>query len=102
MKLSKNIYLVFAVLGTLIPWYFFGSFILAEGINLPLFIQSLFVNGPAGGFSADVLISATTFLIWSYSDAKQQQVTRWWILLPATFLVGLSLALPLYLYLREE
>lgn len=102
MKIPKNIYLVFAIFGTLIPWYFFGSFILAEGINLPLFVQSLFVNEPAGGFSADVLISATAFLIWSYGDAYKQQVKRWWVMIPATFLVGLSLALPLYLYLREE
>ena len=41
------------------------------------------------------------FLIWSWRDARARGVARWWLVLPATCLVGLSLSLPLYLYLRE-
>jgi hypothetical protein len=36
------------------------------------------------------------------SDARRLGVRRWWLVLPAAFLVGLSLALPLYLYLRHD
>lgn len=53
----KRFYLLAAVVGTIIPWYFFASFFATEGFNLPLFLSGLFVNGSAGGFSADVLIS---------------------------------------------
>jgi hypothetical protein len=98
----KTVYLVSAIIGTVIPWAFFASFFAAEGLNIPLFLSSLFVNGPAGGFSADVLISIAVFWVWSFTDARQHQVRRWWVVLPASFLVGLSLALPLYLYLRED
>lgn len=98
----KRFYLIAAIIGTIVPWIFFGQFIAASGIDLPLFAQNLFANGPASGFSADVLISATVFLIWSFGDAQKQGVRQWWLLIPATFLVGLSLALPLYLYLRES
>ena len=81
---------------------FFCPLFFTEGVNLSLFLQSLFSNGAAGGFSADVLISLLVFWIWSYHDAKKLRVKNWWLVLPAGFGVGLSLALPLYLYWRED
>ncbi len=98
----KNFYLVMAVFGTLVPWLFFGAFFAQHGPDIPLFLQSLFVNGAAGGFSADVLITILIFWVWSWRDAAERNVSRWWLVLPASFFVGLSLALPLYLYLRER
>lgn len=98
----RNVYLLLAVIGTVIPWLFFGSFFAQHGIDIPLFLQSLFVNGPAGGFSADVLITIAIFWLWSWRDAARHNVASWWLVLPASFFVGLSLAFPLYLYLRER
>lgn len=98
----KRFYLTMAIVGTVIPWLFFTSFIATEGVDLSLFITSLFVNGAAGGFSADILISATVFWVWSYHDAQQNNIQRWWIVVPGTLFVGLSLALPLYFYMRTE
>lgn len=98
----RTFYLGMAVAGALVPWLFFGSFFAQNGPDLPLFLQSLFVNGAAGGFSADVLISIAVFWVWSWRDASRQPVRHWWLVLPASFFVGLSLALPLYLYLRER
>ena len=98
----KTFYLLMALIGTIIPWALFGSFFALNGIDVPLFLRSLCVNGAAGGFSADVLISILVFLTWSWRDAAKQGVARWWLVLPASAFVGLSLALPLYLYLRER
>ena len=98
----KRFYLVCAVIGTIVPWAFFASFFAAEGFDIPLFVQSLFANGAAGGFVADVLISIFVFLVWSFDDSRRLGMQRWWVVLPATFLVGLSLALPLYLYMRHD
>lgn len=98
----KRFYVICAVVGTIVPWLFFGSFFAEEGIDIPLFVSSLFANGAAGGFSADVLISILVFWVWSYFDGRKHGVQRWWLILPTSFTVGLSLALPLYLYLRED
>jgi len=98
----KNFYLAMAVVGTVVPWLFFGSFFALNGLDIPLFLKSLFVNGAAGGFSADVLITIVIFWVWSWRDATRHRIARWWLVLPASFCVGLSLALPLYLYLRER
>lgn len=98
----RTFYLLAALVGTLVPWLFFGSFFAQHGPDLPLFLKSLFANGAAGGFSVDVMISILVFWVWSWRDARQHLVAGWWIILPASFFVGLSLALPLYLYLRER
>jgi hypothetical protein len=98
----KCFYLLGAVAGTVIPWFFFARFFAAEGLDIPLFVASLFANGAAGGFVADVLISIIVFLVWSFSDSRRLGVRHWWMVLPATFLVGLSLSLPVYLYLRDD
>lgn len=94
-------YLVMMVIGTVVPWVFFGGFFSVEGFDLPLFLTSLFPNGAASGFTVDVLLSIVVFLVWSSTDALRVGVRRWWLVIPATCLVGLSLSLPLYLYLRE-
>lgn len=97
----RHFYLTAAVIGTVVPWLFFGQFFSQQGFDIPLFLGSLFANAPASGFTADVLISIAIFWVWSWRDAAQHNVTRWWLVLPSSFCVGLSLALPLYLYLRE-
>lgn len=98
----RTFYLAAAVIGTIVPWLLFGTFFAQHGPDIPLFLQSLFANGAAGGFSADVLISIAIFWVWSWRDAARHDVACWWMVLPASFFVGLSLALPLYLYLRER
>ena len=94
-------YLVMMVVGTVVPWVFFGGFFATEGLDLPLFVTSLFRGGAAAGFTADVLLSIVVFPVWSSTDAQRLGVRRWWLVVPASCLVGLSLSLPLYLYLRE-
>jgi hypothetical protein len=42
------------------------------------------------------------FLGWSRRDAKTHGVTGWWVVLLSNLVVGLSLALPLYLLKRVE
>ncbi|MGJ3239938.1 MAG: DUF2834 domain-containing protein [Anaerolineae bacterium] len=98
----KLFYLVMAVLGTVLPYVFFGQFIAQEGLDIPLFVKSLFVNGASGGFTADLLISSFVLWGWAYHDARQRDMRRWWVIIPANLLVGLSLSLPLYLYMRHN
>ncbi|WP_417266837.1 DUF2834 domain-containing protein [Celeribacter baekdonensis] len=99
---SSRVWFLLAAIGTLIPWIFFGSWFATNGFAPISFLMDLFANGAAGGFSSDVLISITVFWIWSYFDARREGVARWWLVVPAGVTVGLSLALPLYLGLREK
>lgn len=98
----KTFYLLAAFLGTALPWFYFAGFFAVNGIDIAAFASGLFVNGAAGGFAIDVLMSVMVFWVWSWHDARQHHVASWWLVLPAGVCVGLSLALPLYLYLRHD
>ncbi|WP_305986359.1 DUF2834 domain-containing protein [Roseibium sp. MMSF_3544] len=98
----KTLYLAAAIFGTLVPWLFFAGFIAENGVSLPLFVAEVFATRPATGFAADLLICCAVFWIWSWRDARENAVPGWWLTLPAVWLVGLSLALPLYLWMRER
>lgn len=98
----KSPYLILAIAGTIIPWIFFAGFIAEYGLAVPLFIAQVFATGPASGFAADLLICCAVFWIWSWRDAREYGVPNWWLTVPAVLLVGLSLALPLYLWMREH
>ena len=94
----KNFYLAGAIIGTLIPYAFFIDFFLSNGLMLPTFLSAVFANSAAGGFTADLLISS--FVFWGYLIANQQKRIPLYILLNLT--IGLSCALPLYLYFSER
>lgn len=98
----KRLYLLMAIAGTIVPWLFFASYFRSHGLDISGFTSSLFVNGASAGFSVDIMISILVFWIWSYFDSRELRIDNWWLVLPAGFFVGLSLALPLYLYIREN
>lgn len=96
----KKVYLLLAVIGAIVPYAFFIGFFQDNGINIPEFVKALFVNGAAGGFSADLLISSFIFWLFMFSEKKKGAPTPYlFIILNLT--IGLSCALPAYLYARE-
>lgn len=99
--MGRRFYILGALVGTFVPWIFFTRFITIEGLNIQLFIQQLFGSAPAAGFSSDVLISLFVFWVWSFFDARDIGINRWWWTVPAGLAVGLSLAMPLYFILRQ-
>lgn len=60
------------------------------------FIAALFVNGAAGGFTADLLISSFAFWVFLFA----QKAPRIPIYIALNLTIGLSCALPLYFYFR--
>lgn len=96
----KYFYLAMTVLGTIVPYFFFAPFFAEHGLKLGLFIQSLFVNGPAAGFTADILISSAVFWGIMFSSDKLPLVLKL-VCLALNLTIGLSAALPFYGYLLE-
>lgn len=97
----RSLYVVAAVVGTAVPYLFFLNFFASNGLDLFAFVRNAFSSPVGAGFTADLLISSVVFWVWSYFDARTLRLTGWWIVMPATVLVGLSLALPLYFVLRS-
>jgi hypothetical protein len=94
----KNFYLLAAIVGAVVPYYFFTQFFLAEGANLMVFLEGVFANGAASGFAADIFISSAIF--WNYLIVKKE--SGLWKYITLNLLIGLSCALPYYLYVKES
>lgn len=98
----KNIYLGLAILGTVVPYYFFIQFFQHHGVDLASFLNGLFVNGAAGGFSADLLITSSVFWLYMFQQQKDEKGPNPVVFIAINLFIGLSCALPAYLYFREE
>lgn len=96
----KNVYLLAAILGAVVPYIFFINFFSSEGVDLFLFIGGLFVNGAAGGFTADLLISS--FVFWLFMFNRMEKGPKPWVFIALNLTIGLSCALPAYLWASES
>lgn len=98
----KKIYLLLAVGGAVVPYIFLIQFFADVGLSPPQFFSALFVNGAAGGLTADLLISSLVFWVFMFARSSDDNAPRplWFIVINLT--IGLSCALPAYLYASEN
>jgi hypothetical protein len=99
---KKNIFLILAIIGFIVPYYFFLQLPIENGFNLPSLMQPFFANNFMKGAAMDLTISVIVFWFFMFAEANKLQMKNPWIYLLATLLVGLSFALPLFLYFRER
>jgi Terpene cyclase DEP1 len=100
----KNLYLLLCVLGVVVPYEVFIPWLATHGPDLPLFLHELHSTSIGTFFGADVLVSALALLVWARVEGKRIGLPAKQRLLPlvAVLAVGVSLGLPLFLYLRER
>jgi hypothetical protein len=48
-----------------------------------------------------VIVSSIALWVFIFREASKRSIRLWWICLVANLVVGVSLALPLFLWLRE-
>jgi hypothetical protein len=100
--MKKNIFLLLAILGFIAPYYFFLQVPVENGFDLPRLLQPLFANNLLRGVAVDLTVSVIVFWVFVFVEANRLQMKNPWVYLLATLLVGLSFALPLFLYFRER
>jgi hypothetical protein len=98
----KTLYLILAIAGSLAPWFW----LIQEPAALmspTLFFQHTFANHIATAWASDLLISASVFFAFASIELKRLGSYLLWVLLyiGLTFGIGLSCALPFFLYRRE-
>jgi hypothetical protein len=98
----KTIYLALCVVGAIVPYAVFLPWVAEHGPPLGLLIREIFANRAAGSFAADVILSSVAFWAFVAIEGKRAGVPRLWLPVAANILVGLSLGLPLFLYMRER
>jgi hypothetical protein len=97
----KTIYLALCFIGALLPYWQFVPWLLRHGIDLPLFVRELFVNRISAFFGMDILVSALVLVVFMRVESARLNIGRRWLPVLAVLTVGVSLGLPMFLYLRE-
>jgi hypothetical protein len=96
------LYLVLCVLGIVLPYSQFLPWVYEHGMNLPLFLRQLFANYVGRFFGLDVLVSAVTLIGFIREEGAHLKLRGVWFPIVSVLLVGVSLGLPLFLYMRES
>lgn len=98
----KKLYLILGLIGTVFPYYFFIQFLRDNGLDFGLLMELLFSNTISAFFAVDFLISCVVFLVFMFHESRKYNIKEKWICLISLFTVGLSLALPLFLFFRHS
>lgn len=100
--MKKNIFLLLAILGFLVPYYFITRFLIDHNFDAGLLFQQMFADSGTTAFAVDLLISVLAFWALVLIESSRLGMRNAWLYMLASLMVGLSFALPLFLYFRER
>ena len=98
----KHAYLGLCILGTILPLAAFLPFLRRHGLDIGEFLDQLFATPVSGFFAWDVIVSSLVLWVFVLLEGRRLAMARLWAPIAANLLVGVSLGLPLFLYLRER
>jgi len=102
MPNRTKIYLVLAVLGTVLPYASLGPWLLSNGLDVSLFIKEFFANRVSTALGFDVLISAVVLIVFALGERRRIGHVRSMVVVIGTILIGVSFGLPALLPFREQ
>ena len=97
----KAVYLGLSIVGAVVPYCAFISWLTLPGHTPQVFIEQLFANRISTFFALDVLLSAVALIAFIQRENLRVKIRHSALAVLATVLVGVSCGLPLFLYLRE-
>jgi hypothetical protein len=84
-----------------LPLSQFLPFLRQHGLNPHEFVSQLFATPVGGFFGMDVFISSITLWAFVAIDGRRAGLRHLWAPIAANLTIGVSLGLPLFLYMRE-
>jgi Terpene cyclase DEP1 len=99
MSVKRLIYLILAILGLVVPWYYNLQFFANAGFMD--FVNQSSANLAAKSVSFDLFITTVAGCIWMYVESRRVGITFVWLYILFGFLVSFSSAFPLFLFIRE-
>ncbi|MBF9030773.1 DUF2834 domain-containing protein [Rhodobacterales bacterium HKCCE3408] len=97
----RHVFLVLAVIGIL-PWVNFYAWFQENGWSLSGMIDAWYVNEATAGLVRDLSIAAVALTLWILVECIRRRDWPGLLAIPATFGIGLSCGLPLYIWLRSR
>jgi hypothetical protein len=88
-------------MGAVLPYSQFVPWVIQHGLNLPLLFEHVFANRIGGFFGLDVVICALVLWVFVLVEGRRLGLKHLWLPVIASLIVGPSLGLPLFLYMRQ-
>lgn len=82
--------------------YWFVTYMRETGTGLSGLIDAWYVNASTTGLTWDLTIAATALTVWIIAETMRRKNWINLICIAATFGIGVSCGLPLYLFLRSR
>ncbi|MES2913803.1 MAG: DUF2834 domain-containing protein [Pseudomonadota bacterium] len=98
----RLLFLALAVWGAIHPMYWFLKHMRETGTGLSGLIDAWYVNASTTGLTWDLTIAAIALSAWVLAETASRRDWAGLIAIPASFGIGVSFGLPLYLFLRSR
>jgi hypothetical protein len=102
MPKLRLLWLALALWGAIHPMYWFVTYMMETGTGLSGLIDAWYVNASTTGLTWDLTIAAIALTAWVIAETARSRDWLRLLAIPATFCIGVSCGLPLYLYLRDR
>ena len=89
-----------AVWGAIHPMYYFVQWFQANGYDIMAMVDAWHANTASSGLVWDLTIAAIALTVWVIYETLQTRQFIRLIAIPATFCIGVSCGLPLYIFIR--
>jgi len=102
MSALRLVYLALAIWGAIHPMYWFITWFMQNEWSLMAMVDAWHVNAATSGLVWDLTIAAIALTVFVLVETWQTRRYLGLLAIPATFCIGVSCGVPLYLFLRSR
>ena len=102
MSPLRALYLGLAIWGAIHPMFYFIRWFNENGYSLSAMVGAWHVNDATSGLVWDLTVAAVALTVFIIAEVATRRNWSALIAIPATFCIGVSCGLPLYLFLRSR
>ena len=103
MSLPRVLYLVLAIAGLVIPWYYNLQFMQQSdgAFDIGEFMAAAATNPAGQSLSWDLAIACIAGLTWIFFESRRLGLRFFWLYIVLAFGVAYAFAFPLFLFVRQ-
>lgn len=103
MSIPRVLYLLLAIAGVTMTWYYNLQFIAESGgsFDIAEFMAAGATNAASQSLSWDLAIACLAGLLWIFFESKRLGMRFFWLYIILAFSVAYAFAFPLFLFVRQ-
>jgi len=100
--MTQYLYLALCVMGVILPYSQLLPFLSEHGLDIRLLVEQMFANRVSAFFGLDVVVSSLVLWAFVFIEGRRRKMRHLWVPVVGNLVVGVSLGLPLFLYMMER